>query len=144
VVQSKFTGIEMLSIFKKEILDSNEKLKEKIYAESQVGNLVPVNLMGDTNGYYVISGYEHKNNVLIAPVVNTTEVSETIEVETIDGSPVYETVTRIITESESEYITRLKPVSLQGFYDLATGAIEAIVLTNEQLKLLMKQPEFKA
>ena len=133
----------MLSIFTQQKLDSDEELKAKVYAESKVGNLVPVNLMGDTNGYYVISGYEHDNNVLIAPSRETTESSETIEVDVIDGDPVYETVTRSVTESEEDYIARLKPISLQGFTDLAMGKIEAIVLTNEQLKLLMSQPEFQ-
>lgn len=108
----------MLSIFSQVTLDSNEELKAEVFANSEVGNLVPVNLMGDTNGYYIISGYQHSNNTLVAPY-------------------------REEDESEADYITRLKPISLQGFVDLAMGTIEAIALTNEQLKLLLSQPEFK-
>ena len=107
----------MLSIFTQASIDTNEELKAEVFSKSAVGNLVPVNLMGDTNGYYIISGYAH-DGALTAP--------ERLEDEITD-----------------DYIARLKPTALQGFADLAAGSIPAITLSNEDLKLLINQPEFK-
>lgn len=107
----------MLSIFKQSTLDDNEEIKAKVFSQSKVGHLVPVTLLGSENGYYIITGYEHESG-LTAPK-------------------------KLEDEAEIEYIARLKPISLQGFADLQAETLEAINLTNEQLLLLLKQPEFK-
>ncbi len=113
----------MLSIFKQSFLDDNEEARAEIFSKSRVGNLVPVNLLGSENGYYIISGYTHENNALNAPERTVSE----------DGE----------AESDDDYIARLKPISLQGFADLQAETLEAITLTNTQLLLLKQQPEFQ-
>ena len=107
----------MLSIFTKSFIDADEENRTKIYTNSKVGSLVPVSLMGEVNGYYIVKGLVWGTNVLIAPEMNEDE-------------------------TQTEYAVRVRNTTLQGFVDLQAGVIDAIVLSNQQLTLLKMQPEF--
>ena len=106
--------LTMLSIFTKSFIDDNEENRSKIYTDSKVGSLVPVSLMGEVNGYYIVKGLTWETNALTAPEMNEEETQE-------------------------DYAIRVRDITLQGFVDLQAGNIEAIILSNELLTLLKTQ-----
>lgn len=112
----------MLTIFTKEFIDDNEENKARIYAESRVGILEPIPLFGGENQYYIVPGLEWDGKVRIAPN------------QLVDDNGNFEDMV--------DYKSRLKPISIQGFYDLSTEKIDAIELSHYQLRLLLQAPEF--
>jgi hypothetical protein len=104
------------TIITKAFIDDNEDNRAYVYANADVGILEPVRLDGSENQYYIVKGLAYPD-AYIAPSI---EEEETIP----------------------DYITRLRPLTLQAFADLAMSNIPALQLTNAQLKLLTAQPEF--
>jgi len=107
----------MLSIFTEEFFNIPEN-KELIYSLTDVGNLKPTSLDGTENKYIIAKG-------VVWPGVTTAAPEQVSE------------------ETNEDYSIRVRTTTLQAFVDLQTGDIEAIELDNEQLKLLLQQPEFK-
>lgn len=107
----------MLSIFTTEFIDDNEENKARVYDESKVGNLVPIEISDGIDSFYIITGLEHKGT------------SYKIDKKKDD-------------ELDNNYDKRIMINAKKNLKDVKNKTKNALVLSNKELKQLLKEPEF--